>query len=438
MRKVFLSGLWLVPMAIWGCGGDGSATPIDVGNSGGGGAGASDLPCDVADIIKDKCQNCHAAKPLYGAVMPLVTAADFAAPAKSDPSKTVAELVSVRIHDAAKPMPPPPATLDATSLGILDDWIAAGAPKGTEKCTPPSSSSSSSSSGGGSMLSCTPDVQLRAKNSWVMPKTTGDEYVCIGADITVPEKRQIIAVAPHIDNSVILHHMLLYETTSAYSPEPTPCGAGGPSSGRLVSVWAPGGQAFEFPPEAGMPLEGTKHYVMQMHYSNLMQLDGETDLSGFDVCTTTSLRPNDADILAFGTLKIDIPAHGTSDRTCDLTIPGIVPKLNVFYAMPHMHKLGTTISGEVRHSDGSIYELSNRNPWSFDDQYWDKVATTVGPGDTVSVRCAWQNPGDNNVGFGEKTADEMCYVFAAYWPRITLPAWNWQAAAAGSQCTNTP
>lgn len=439
MRKVLLSSLWIVPLAIWGCGGEGSARPTGIVNGGTGGAGATDLPCDVADIVKEKCQSCHAAKPLYGAVMPLVTVADFMAPAKSNPQKTVAELVGVRIHDATKPMPPPPAELDTTSQSILDEWIAAGTPKGTEACTPPSSTSSSgSTSSGGNALSCTPDVLLRAKSKWVMPKTTGDEYVCIGADITVSEKRQIIAVAPHIDNSVILHHMLMYETTSAYNPEPTPCGAGGPSGGRLVSVWAPGGQALEFPPEAGMPLEGTKHYVMQMHYSNLMQLDGEADLSGFDVCTTTNLRPNEADILAFGTVKIDIPAHGESDRTCDLTVPSLIPKLNVFYAMPHMHKLGTIISGNVTHADGSAYELANRNPWSFDDQYWDQVQTTIGPGDKVSVRCAWQNPTSNNVGFGEKTEDEMCYVFAAYWPRISLPAWNWQAAAAGSQCTNTP
>jgi Copper type II ascorbate-dependent monooxygenase, N-terminal domain/Copper type II ascorbate-dependent monooxygenase, C-terminal domain len=437
MRSVFLSSLWLVPMLVWGCGSNGSARPGITGG-GGNGSGSNDLPCDVADIVKEKCQSCHAAKPLYGAPMPLMTVADFAAPANSNAAKTVGELVSTRIHDAAKPMPPVPSgPLDATSQAILDEWIAQGMPKGAEMCTPTTSSSTSSTSSGGS-LSCTPDVQFRAKNKWVMPKATADEYVCIGADIVAPQKKHITAVAPHIDNSVILHHMLLYETTTAYSPEPTPCAAGGPSSGRLVSVWAPGGQALEFPPEAGMPVEGTKHYMIQMHYSNLMQLDGESDLSGFDICTTTDLRPNDADIMAFGTMKIDVPAHGESDRTCDITVPGILPTINVFYAMPHMHKTGTIISAEVTHANGSKYELANRNPWSFDDQYWDEVLTTVGPGDTVSVRCAWQNPTNVSIGFGEKTEDEMCYVFAAYWPRIALPAWSWQAGAAASQCTNTP
>ncbi|MBK9259714.1 MAG: peptidylglycine alpha-amidating monooxygenase [Polyangiaceae bacterium] len=442
MRRVFPSGLWLIPILVWGCGGGGSAVPGGgggSGGSGGSGSGSSDFPCDVKDIVVAKCQGCHSAQPIYGATMPLMTPADFAAPAKSDPSKKVAELASVRIHDAVKPMPPPPTgPLDAGSLETLDAWLAAGAPAGDKDSCNTTSSSSGSSSSGGLPLSCTPDIQIRGKSAWTMPKSVGDEYVCVGADVVVAEKRHITAVAPVIDNEVIVHHILLYEVDSSYSSTPTPCGAGGPANGRLVSVWAPGGQALEFPPEAGMPLEGTKHYVMQMHYSNLMQLDGQTDLSGFDLCTTTNLRPNEADIMAFGTVNINIPAHGESDRTCDLTVPTFVPQINVFYSMPHMHKLGTIISGEVTHAGGGIVELANRNPWSFDDQYWDKVQTTIGPNDKVRVRCAWQNPTAQSVGFGEQTEDEMCYMFVAYYPRITLPMWNWGAAAAASQCVNTP
>jgi Copper type II ascorbate-dependent monooxygenase, N-terminal domain/Copper type II ascorbate-dependent monooxygenase, C-terminal domain len=432
MRKVFLAGVWLVPMLVWACGGDGSASP---GLFGYGGSGPTGLPCDVLDVVKAKCQNCHGAQPLYGSPMPLVTAADFAAPSKSNPKKTVAELVTERIHDSAKPMPPPPTTMNAAELATMDAWLGAGAPQSKESCTT-SSSSSSSSSGG--PITCVPDIQLRGKTAWTMPKTTTDEYVCIGVDVAVSEKRHITAILPAIDNSTIVHHVLLYETASAYDPTPAPCGAGGPANGRLVSVWAPGGQAVEMPEEAGMPLTGTTHYMMQVHYSNLTQLDGQVDFSGFDLCTTTNLRANDADILAFGTININVPAHGTSDRTCNVTIPSVIPKINVFNVMPHMHKLGTIISAEVKHAAGDTLQLTSREPWSFDDQYWERIVTTIGPGDTVSVRCAWNNPTAQDAKFGEKTEDEMCYVFGAYWPRITLPAWSWQAGAAGSQCTNTP
>lgn len=432
MRKVFLSGLCLVPMLVWACGGD---APASSGLFGYGGSGPTGLPCDVLDVVKAKCQNCHGAQPSYGSPMSLMTAADFAAPAKSNPKKTVADLVSERIHDAAKPMPPPPTTMSAVELETMDTWLGAGVPESKESC---STSSSSSSSSTGGPITCVPDIPLRAKSAWNMPKDTPDEYVCIGVDVVVAEKRHITAILPAIDNTTIAHHILLYETATAYDPNPTPCAAGGPANGRIISVWAPGGQAVEMPPEAGMPLTGTTHYMMQMHYSNLMQLSGQTDLSGFDLCTTANLRANDADIVAFGTLNINVPAHGKSDRTCDLTLPAVIPTLNVFNVMPHMHKLGTVISAQVKHAAGDTLELTSRNPWSFDNQYWEQVVTTVGPGDKISVRCAWNNPTAQDVKFGEGTSDEMCYVFGAYWPRISLPSWSWQVGAAGSQCSDTP
>jgi len=428
----------------WGCGGNGASAVGIGGDTGSGGSGASGsasaLPCDVADIVKAKCQNCHGAKPLYGAPMSLMTPADFAAPAKSNPSKTVADLVGSRIHDFMKPMPPPPTgPLDTSSIDTLDAWLAAGAPSAKDySCNSTSSSSSGGSSSGGVMLSCTPDMQIRAKSAFVMPKDVPDEYICAGADVTVAEKRQIIGVRTAVDNATILHHILLFEVDSSYDPNPAPCGAGGPPNGRLVAAWAPGGNDLELPPEAGFPLEGTKHYVIQMHYSNLMQLEGQADLSGFDVCTTTNLRPNEADIMAFGSVKFDIPAHTELDLTCDLTVPSAIPQLKVFYAMPHLHLLGKIISGEVQHAGGGIVKLSQRNPWTFDDQYWDAVDTTIGPGDLVRTRCMWQNSTPQNVGFGEQTSDEMCFVFVAYYPRIVLPAWNWAAPAASSQCINTP
>ncbi len=443
MRKVFLAGLWLVPMVVWACGNNATA-PGFLGYGGSGGAGGdggtgfggtSALPCDVELLMRSKCQTCHAAKPVYGAPMPLVDANDFAAPARSDPSKTIADLVSARIHDTAKPMPPLPSTLDAGELAILDSWIGNGAKGGKTPCSTMGSGSSGTGGGG---LSCTPDVHLRATAPYKMPKLSTDKYVCFGADIALPGKRHITAIAPTIDNEVIVHHMLLYETDTSYITTPKVCGPAGPTNGRLVSVWAPGARALELPPEAGMPLDGTKHYMVQMHYSNLMQLSGQTDLSGFDLCTTETLRPNDADILAFGTLNISVPPHGASDRTCDLVFPAELPAINIFSAGPHMHTYGAAISGRVTHTNGSKYDLASREPWSFDNQYWSPVSTTVAPGDTVTVRCAWNNPTLETVTFGEKTTDEMCYMFAAYWPRITSPGWSWQATALFSDCTDTP
>ncbi len=205
-------------------------------------------------------------------------------------------------------------------------------------------------------------------------------------------------------------------------------------------MWAPGGQAFELPKEAGFPLEGDTHYEVQVHYNNLQHLEGETDASGFDLCSTTELRPNDADILAFGTLDIKIPASGSLDVTCNFDVPAGIQTSHVIGGMPHMHKLGTAISTVVKPGGSSApVDLGTREPWNFNSQYWDVLdGVTVKAGDRVSTRCAWKNPGAIDVGFGEDTQSEMCFSFAMYYPKITDKNWNWIIPSLVSKCAPTP
>src|SRR6185503_11367513 len=113
MRTVRLSLLVFLaaPLSIAACGGGneapaGSTTGTAGAGAGGGGAGGggpSGLPCDVGQILAANCQKCHAAKPVFGAPMPLVTYDDLHAPLKSNPSKQVYEQITVRIHDDKTP-----------------------------------------------------------------------------------------------------------------------------------------------------------------------------------------------------------------------------------------------------------------------------------------------------------------------------------------------
>jgi hypothetical protein len=402
--------------------------------AGGGASGA--LPCDVKDVLSANCGQCHSNPPVYGAPMPLLTHEDLIAPAVSDPKRKVYELVGERIHDAEKPMPQPPnMKLGAADLKVLDDWIGAGAPASQEEC----GGGAGGAGGGGTGVSCTPDLEIAAAAPWSMPQNVPDIYVCYGFDVSFAEERQITAFAPRVDNATIVHHMLLYKTDSTYSATPQACAVGGGQGWRLMSVWAPGGEAFELPPEAGLPLDGTSHFVVQVHYSNLTKLSGEKDGSGFSLCTTKDLRPNEADILAFGTTNFSIPAAGSLDITCDFNVPAQLPPTRVIGGMPHMHLLGKQISTVVHPGGtGAPQDIGSRDPWDFNNQFWTKLDVTVKGGDKISTRCAWENPGAMNVGFGEDTSDEMCYGFVLYYPRIEAPGWNWGLPAIGSQCAKTP
>jgi hypothetical protein len=396
------------------------------------------LPCDVDEVFAQHCRECHTNPPLYGALMPLQFRDNLIAPARSDASKKVYELVGARIHDDAHPMPQPPkARLSAADMKTLDDWIAQGAPAATSCAA--DAGASTPDSGGPPTLSCTPDTHVVPGAKWAMPTTTDDVYVCYGFDVTPAMKRHVVGITPRIGNKTIVHHVLLFESDSAMSATPTACNPGDAFKSRMIYAWAPGGQAMELPSEAGFPEQGTTHYLVQVHYSNLNHVAGQTDDTGFDLCTTDKLRANDADVLAFGTMKFTIPAHGSLDITCNLQLPAMANGVHVFTAFPHMHKLGKTIATTlVPGAGGAPIDLGKQMSWDFNTQLWFPITATVANGDTIETRCAWNNPSDQAVSFGTSTTEEMCYSFTAYYPKIQSPVWSWALPANASTCAATP
>jgi hypothetical protein len=386
----------------------------------GGTSGSSSLPCDVDAVLAANCRTCHTQPPQFGAPMPLVTWDDTQSAAKEVAGEKVYQRIGERIHDNANPMPPSPnPRLSASDTATLDAWIAAGAPKRTGgSCSNPPPPPIDA---GVPTTQCTPNEHLAGASPWAMPQNLTDEYVCYGVDVTRTQKNHVIGMAPRIQNTKIVHHMLLFQAPTSVSSTPTPCALGGAAGWKIVYGWAPGGTAMDMPDAAGFPEDtGTTHYVVQVHYNNIAGLSGQTDASGMDLCATTQLRANDADVVAFGTENISIPPHGTLDKTCSYTIAATVPPLTVFAALPHMHKLGTVIATQT----AAGVDLGQKNPFSFQSQSWVPVTATLKGGDVVKTRCAWNNTTDTTVTFGENTENEMCYSFTMYYPRLpTLPSW---------------
>ena len=90
---------------------------------------STDLPCDVAQVLSN-CTSCHSSPPVGGAPMALVSYADLTAPAKSDPSKTAAEMCVTRMQSTTTPMPPGGGA-SQTDIATLQSWISAGYPQGS-------------------------------------------------------------------------------------------------------------------------------------------------------------------------------------------------------------------------------------------------------------------------------------------------------------------
>lgn len=432
-------GAALAAASLAACGAGADVTPAADGGgpaaSSGGAPVTGALPCDVDRVLASRCRECHAAQPQYGAPMPLVTLADLRAPARSDASRKVYELAAARVADDARPMPPPPkARLAGADRAVLASWAAAGAPAGdAASCddagAPPPAIPP---------LGCAPDLSLAPASAWEMPSEKGDKYVCYGVDLERPTPTHVVGFAPRIQNTKIVHHVVLFEADAAVSSTPAPCSAGGSLQWRMVMGWAPGGKGLELPPEAGFPIKttGATHYVVQIHYSNPQGLAGEKDESGFDLCTAAP-RKYEADVMAFGTQSIDIPpGKGTKyERTCSITVPSEFAGIHLVSAMPHMHKLGTEMSTTLAPSGGGApIDLGTVKNWTFDTQVWLPIQAVAKSGDVVTTRCAWTNDHDAPVSFGERTDQEMCYSFTLYYPRVNASFWSWAVPAISSTC----
>lgn len=396
------------------------------------------LPCELDAILKTRCQTCHGSEPKYGASAPLVTWDDLQKPGPGASSgKKVLDLVKERIANDDRPMPPSPQPrLDGKEAETVQSWISGGAKSSDATCT------NEAPEDGVKKLSCKPDTVLKATRPFTMqPDTPTDHYVCFGVDVNLPKKRHVIGLAPHVDNKQIVHHILLFQTKSAESSEPFACEAFGSAAWKLVAGWAPGGDNLELPKEAGFPEEaGTTHWVLQVHYNNTNAKTG-TDQSGYELCTTEDLRPNDAGVLAFGSIKFDIPPRAEHTVRCDYKLDDRFKDVKLFNASPHMHTRGVAMSTErLAGGDGDPEMIFEQKAFSFEAQANFPISKSVNPGDVMRTRCTWKNPGDTKIGFGEGTGDEMCFDFLGYYPNIPdktllgLPLFTWITPSQAAKC----
>jgi hypothetical protein len=472
---------WVVVTASIGCTGTGmedgsrrSTTTSGAGGSGTTGSGGSGTTgggsgdwCRALTVFQDNCQKCHGTTPLYGAPMPLVTIDDLRAPSKTEPSRPVYQMVSARIHDDQKPMPPASTgdRLTTDELAAIDAWIAAGATgsscggpttgAGTSSGTSGTAAGTGGSTGAGGAggagmggaggtgptgdwpADCEQRYKLVAHGQSkpndptkfnVSGAPTKQFYECFffkapyGTDVV-----QALAFRPIIDDARVIHHWILYGTDTSSATDGQ-VGGSGCSSGAFVAGWAPGGTGADFPADVGleMPKGTTAFFGLEIHYNNNANYTDALDASGVEFCTTKKFRTHTAAVHWLGSNSILIAPHATQDVVgqCD---PTSTQAIHILGVSPHMHQTGVHAKLVLNRKNGTKEILHDR-AFAFADQQAYPLDVIVNDGDTLTTTCTYNNTTNGIVTFGPATENEMCYNFTTAWPAGSL------ASGANNHC----
>ncbi|HEX3594022.1 MAG TPA: hypothetical protein VHU80_02940 [Polyangiaceae bacterium] len=177
-----------------------------------------------------------------------------------------------------------------------------------------------------------------------------------------------------------------------------------------------------FPEGVAFPLEAAQLMHLEMHYIN-------TGTDPVDVTATTNLYPlaapgkdiQEASFLIIGTLAISLPPNSEHENPWSyVPMPDAFDGVNIYGATGHTHRFGTAarlaISGPNGADSNTIYDPSPYT-WSEAQLKFFDQPVHVPQGGGFNFQCAWNNPTDAVITYGESALQEMCFFWTYYYPR---------------------
>jgi len=294
-----------------------------------------------------------------------------------------------------------------------------------------------------------PDLQLKMVAPY-MPlfedeDNPGNEYRCFALDHGQDEDFFITAFHPILGNPEIIHHIVLYRLGENSLPNHDPAlgwdcidDMGGQGEG-MIATWAPGALPVDFDGTKGIKIKRNERLVVQMHYfHNGASLDTLADDSGYALRIADSVD-TELRMWPFGDQGFNIPAGDNNySHDYNFDIPAILGQIDpnatvtVYATGPHMHVLGKSYRLWVERPGDEDLCVASAEHWDFDNQisYVFREPLVLYPGDKVRLRCTWDNSESNpelihnppiDVGYGERTDEEMCFAFTLLSLNTSVP-----------------
>ncbi|KAK3577799.1 hypothetical protein CHS0354_024842 [Potamilus streckersoni] len=257
-------------------------------------------------------------------------------------------------------------------------------------------------------------------------------YHCMIFDLPKDDDFHLVATRPEVDNSHVVHHMLLFGCDERLaevntSEKPYPCGMQAhPKCEQLIGTWTLGSNGDCLHPDTGfrIGIHGYKRAALQVHWNNPTKSSTMTDGSGMTLFYTKQRRRYDAAMFTVGQEYIVIPPRMQSVSVTSVC-PGDCTKdmfggnLYLIGAINHMHYLGHSQMITL-YRDGKFHrEITNDSEYHYDKPRFYQFDSPIEllPGDELRTVCTYSSANINRtVKFGIGTDEEMCFGFLTYYP----------------------
>ncbi|HCH63236.1 MAG: hypothetical protein CL927_20150 [Deltaproteobacteria bacterium] len=397
-----------------GAGDASKMAPADAeGDSGEASAGDVTWHGDIENLVQSQCVRCHSA--------------DGQAPGDFSDVATV-ELLAEPILAAveAGTMPPPVSDpscrpyvgselmrLDEDEKARLRSWVEGGMPRGEP------------GGGLGEVLPArleNPDAIIRMPEPYTptfsQASEPGNEYRCFLLDPSEFAGQYITAIGPEVGEPGLMHHIVLSTVSRDdvderhLDPQGWECMNGSPGieTDDMIAGFAPGTQPLVLPPGTGLQIPEDSYLLLDMHYFANPDAVGLADQTGVALKLADSVE-TPVFLMSLGMANFEIGA-GDPAAEARRAFP-MRTDLDLYTMLPHMHGLGSAYNVKVEHTNGDETCVVEGG-YSFDNQitFLLEEPVALAAGDKIDVRCEWDNSGGTeDVRYGERTDEEMCFFF---------------------------
>lgn len=123
------------------------------------------------------------------------------------------------------------------------------------------------------------------------------------------------------------------------------------------------------------------------------------------------------DIFGFTTFDIALPPRRVTDVTKECAVHDRIRMLTM---SAHVHARAIRVTAEVERTTGGVEPMYETDDWADPTILRFHEPRLVGDGDVVRFTCTYDNQDDFTVRYGADAADEMCFLFGYYYPKVGL------------------